>query len=36
MAKHINLYLFGDQTFNAINQLTSLLQARDNHVLDVY
>jgi hypothetical protein len=34
MAEHINLYLFGDQTFNAINQLSSLLQARDNLVLD--
>jgi hypothetical protein len=34
MADHIDLYLFGDQTFNAINQLTSLLQARDNLLLD--
>jgi hypothetical protein len=34
MAGHIKLYLFGDQTFNAIAQLPNLLQARDNPVLD--
>jgi hypothetical protein len=34
MVGHINLYLFGDQTFNAITQLAGLLQAQDNLVLD--